>query len=186
MSRWNRKQIVLDASLSTGSSDSRFNPLSQHPGDENRRLLEAVWEEEHISVFNQQLRQEWREHASPFALAWLARMALKNRTIIEEGSDFLPLLQTVCDCLRSHSEKEAMAKDFHLIRSALATGQLIVSNEVRFPRSLARACEALGELRLLYYGNPGVEGDECRLWIKSGAEKIPTRRIDVWAANNAA
>lgn len=110
-------------------------------------------------------------------------MVLKNRTVFDEGSGFSHLCQPACDCLPNAEEKASLAKDFHLVQSALATGQLILSNEMRFPRQVARACAVVPKLAELYYGNPGVEGEDCRLWIKAGAEKEPDRRIDTWFAN---
>ena len=184
MSRLNRKKLVLDASIALGSYDSMFNPASSLPGDANRRTLEAVWEEEHVAVFNRQLEREWRDHESPFATAWRGRMVLKNRTVTDEGSDFSPLLQVACDCLPNPEEKASLAKDFHLIQSALATGQLILSNEVRFPQLVARACPVVQQLAFLHYANPNVEGDACRLWIKAGAGKDAERRIDLWAESH--
>ena len=184
MSRLNSKQLVLDASLALGSNDRMFNPVGNVAGDVNRRCLDAVWEEEHVAVFNRQLRQEWRDHASLSARAWLQRMTQKSRVVDEEGNGFSRLLQPACGCLPSAGEKADLAKDFHLAQSALATGQLILSNEVRFPRHVTRACVAVPEFAQLYYGNPAIEGEDCRLWIKAGADKEPGRRIDNWFANH--
>jgi len=184
MSRLNSKRLVLDASLALCSNDRKFNPIGDTAGDRNRKCLQAVWDEKHVAVFNRQLQQEWRDHASPFAIAWLRNMIQKNRMVVDEGNDFAPLLQPACDCLPSDGEKEALAKDFHLVQSALATGQMILSNEVRFPRYVARACVGVPKLAELYYGNPQVEGEACRLWIEAGADKEPGRRIDNWFANH--
>ncbi len=184
MSRFNCKRLVLDASLALGSNDLMFNPIGDAAGDRNRKCLLAVWEEEHVAVFNRQLQREWRDHASPFAVAWLRKMIQKSRMLVDEGNNFSPLLQPACDCLPSPGEKAGLAKDFNLVQSALATGQLILSNEVRFPRCVTRACVAVPELAQLYYGNPRIEGEDCRLWIKAGADKEPDRRIDNWFANH--
>jgi hypothetical protein len=184
MSRWNSKQLVLDASLATSSRDSMFNPVSGLPGDNNRRFLDAVWEEEHVAVFNSQLQREWRDHASPSALTWLQRMIQKSRTLVEEGIEFSVLQEPACACQASEEQRAALQKDFHLVQSALATGQLIVSNETRFPRHVVAACASVQDLLLLHYGNPAIEGEACRLWIKAGAEKEPDRRIDVWASKH--
>jgi hypothetical protein len=108
-------------------------------------------------------------------------MEQKSRIVLEDGEQFAALADRACACLSGATEKAALAKDFHLIQSALATGQLVLSNEVWFPRYVALACAAVQELASLYYANPVVEGDPCRLWIKAGAEKTPGRRIDVWA-----
>jgi hypothetical protein len=129
MSRLNSKRLVLDASLALGSNDQMFNPIRDADGDRNRGCLQAVWEEEHIAVFNRQLQREWRDHASPFAIAWLQKMIQKSRMVVDEGNNFSPLLQPSCDCLPAAGDKASLAKDFHLVQSALATGQLILSNE---------------------------------------------------------
>jgi hypothetical protein len=184
MSRFNSKELVLDASLALGSNDQMFNPVGDAAGERDRKCLEAVWDEEHVAVFNRRLRREWRDHASPSAAAWLRKMTQKSRTVVDEGNEFSPLLQPACDCLPSAEEKADLAKDFHLVQSALATGQLILSNEVRFPRHVTRACVAVPILAQLYYGNPRIEGEDCRLWIKAGADKEPARRIDNWFANH--
>jgi hypothetical protein len=184
MSRLNSKQLVLDASIALGSNDLLFNPVGGATGDRNRSCLQAVWEEEHVAVFNRQLQREWRHHASQFAAAWLRRMIQKSRIVIHEGSHFAPLLQSACECLSSEGEKAALVKDFHLVRSPLATGQIILSNEARFPRQINQACATVPQLAELYYGNPQLEGEDCRLWIKAGANKGSDRRIDRWLAKH--
>jgi len=184
MSLKNRKKLVIDANLAFGSSDPMFNPMSNIAGDVNRRCLDAVWEEGHIAVFNEQLRREWRDHASRSATKWLQAMELKNRAVDEEGERFLELLAPACTCQPTDSHRGDLEKDFHLVRSALATEQTIISRETRFPTLIAKACPTIHGLALLYYANPAVEGDECRLWIKAGAEKDADRRIDVWASNH--
>jgi hypothetical protein len=186
MTNWNCKQLVVDASVAAGSNDQMFNPAGEKSGDRNRSCLQAVWDEKHFAVFNEQLRLEWRKHASPFAVSWLQKMVQKNRVIVEEGGRLGGLLKPICDCQSSEGHKEAIKKDFHLIRSALASGQLIVSNEVRLPRHIATACDSVRELLLLHYGSPAVEGEVCRLWIKAGAEKRTDRRIDNWVITNCA
>jgi hypothetical protein len=139
MSRWNSKQIVVDANVARGSSNDRmFNPVSGNLGAQNRQCLQAIWEEKHLAVFNLTLRQEWNRHASSHAKGWLRNMEQKNRIAQEDGERFAVLADPAGACLSSEGERAALAKDFHLIQSALATGQLILSNEVRFPRFVPR------------------------------------------------
>jgi hypothetical protein len=183
MSSRNRKKLVIDANLAFGSSDPMYNPMSDVAGDMNRRCLEAVWEEGHVAVFNEQLRREWRDHAGRSARRWLQTMELKNRVVDEEGKEFLALLTPACGCQSTNRHKADLEKDFHLVRSALATEQTIISLETKFPTFIAKACSAVQELTSLYYANPAVEGDACRRWIKAGAEKDADRRIDSWVEN---
>lgn len=184
MSKLNSKQLVLDASLAFGSNDLMFNPVGDVAGDRNRKCLQAVWEEEHVAVFNRQLQQEWRNHASRYAASWLQNMTRKGRTLVAEGEAFSRLMEPACQCQTSDAQRMALEKDFHLVQSALATGRLILSNEIRFPRHLANACPRVPELQELHFGGPVIEGEACRLWIKAGAEKELERRIDVWTDNH--
>jgi hypothetical protein len=134
-----------------------------------------------VAVFNKQLRREWRDHASRSARRWLQTMEQKDLTVDVEGEAFAVLLAPARECQITDRHKADLEKDFHLVRSALGSGQTILSNELNFPRFLAKACPTVQELASLYYANPEAEGDACRLWIKAGAVKETTRRIDIWA-----
>jgi hypothetical protein len=161
-----------------------FNPILGDPGAQSRQCLQAIWEERHIAVFGRNLRDEWIRHASSYARSWFRNMELKSRVVLDDGEQFAELSGPACACLSGAGEKAALVKDFHLIQSALATGQLILSNETRFPRYVALASVAIRELASLHYANPAIEGDQCRLWIKAGAEKEADRRIDRWIENH--
>jgi hypothetical protein len=190
MSRRNSKQIVIDANLAYASGNLKFNPQIDPVGastpDRCRQCLQAIFDEGHLAVFGRKLYEEWRRHAKDgsYARDWLGLMARKNRIVREDGDRFANLAGPACACLISDAERNSLKKDFHLLQSALATGQLLVSGEVNLPRLVTQACAEVEELSSLYYGNPASEADECRLWIKAGAEKDADRRIDVWAANH--
>ncbi|MGH9343963.1 MAG: hypothetical protein ACRD19_09410 [Terriglobia bacterium] len=191
MSRKNRKQLVVDVNLVYASGDLKFNPtfdpVQSNSADRSRHCLQAIWEEEHIAVFSSSLREEWNRHArhNKYVQKWLERMAVKGRILEEDGERFANLASPASACLATEAQG-AMKKDFHLVQSALASGQLVLSNEARFPQHVAVACGAVEELLRLHYGNPAVEGESCRLWIKAGAEKVADRRIDVWVKNHCA
>ena len=124
--------------------------------------------------------KEWDDHASRFARRWRVEMILTEKILQDiEGEEYSYLLDGACAVLTT--EKDALAKDFHLIQSALAAGQLIVSIERRFPQIVSLASRTVLELAQLYYANPDVEGDECIRWIRDGAEKDVKRQIEVWA-----
>jgi hypothetical protein len=115
MSRWNSKRLVVDASVSKASGDSRFNPSSDIAGDRNRRCLDAMWEEEHVAVFSRQLLTEWQNHASPSAALWLQKMNLKARLVFEEGEAFSELCRAACSSLGGDGPRAALEKDIHLL-----------------------------------------------------------------------
>ena len=182
MSERNKSRLVVDASVAKGSNDRMFNPMSDLPGDLNRQCLIAIREEKHVAVFNSQLEVEWSNHASPFAKRWLGDMVGKEKVLQEEGEQFRELESPARAALGSDEERNALSKDFHLVRSAMATDRIIVSNERRFPAFLVRASEAVIELRELHYASPLHDGDACRLWIKSGARRVAIRKVAAWIA----
>jgi hypothetical protein len=172
-------KLVIDANIaqSAGSSDV---PMSLY----SRECLNAVRECEHVAVFSRQLLDEWGEHASHISRQWWRSMAARRRIDYTEGDEFAPHLGPACASLKQDRWRDALRKDFHLVQSALATGQLILSNEKDLPQFVALACRAVKALLQLHYANPAVEGDACILWIKAGAEKETDRRIDVWVENH--
>jgi hypothetical protein len=111
-------------------------------------------------------------------------MVARRRVDYTEGDEFAPHLDRACTSLEQEGWREALRKDGHLVRSALATGQLILSNEKDLPQFLALACNRVRELLSLHYGSPAIEGDACISWIRAGAQKDAGRRIDVWVENH--
>jgi hypothetical protein len=181
MSQSSGKQIVIDACVASScSSGEIFNPQPDHSGIHCRNCLMAIADGNHIAVFSPELAKEWDNHASRFARHWRAEMLLTDKVLLNvEVESFSILLDRALAVLTT--EKESLTKDFHLIQSALASGQLIVSIESRFPQIVSVASMAVPEFTLLYYANPAVEGEVCIQWIKDGAEKDVSRRIDAWA-----
>ena len=177
------KQIVIDACVATScSSGELFNPEPVSIGIHCRNCLMAITDGAHTAVFSQMLLKEWSDHPSTFSRRWLAEMILAEKVLINvEGSEYDYLLGVAYAGLTT--EKAPLTKDFHLVRSALAAGQIIISKEKRFSNIMAKATKVVPEFASLYYGNPEVEEDRCINWIKEGAEKQPDRRIDIWAEN---
>jgi hypothetical protein len=179
MTRKNGKRLVIDANIAHSAGTCEV-PSSRY----SRTSLEVVLEGDYVAVFNQSLRQEWKDHSSKYARIWWRSMAAQKRIEDTEGEEFAQHLDRACLCLEHDTWKDALRKDFHLVQSALASGQTIISNEKHFPFFVATVCHTVKELASLYYANPTVEGDICILWIKAGAEKDTARRIDVWAENH--
>jgi len=179
MTRKKGKWLVIDANIAHSAGTGEV-PTSRY----SRTSLEIVLQGEHIAVFNPSLRQEWKNHSSKFARIWWRAMSARRRIEDREGGEFSQHLDRACACLEHPSWKDALRKDFHLIQSALATDQTILSNERDFPRFVAAVCRTVHELSTLYYGNPAAEGDVCILWLQAGAEKDADRNISVWAENH--
>jgi len=173
------KRLVIDANIahSAGFSDvqdSRYCRLS----------LDAVLDGDYVAVFNEALRREWKDHLSRYSWTWQRSMVAQRRVEYAEGKEFAIYLDRACSSLEHERWKDDLRKDFHLIQSALASGQTILSLEKNFPKFVAIASLKVREFSTLYYANPASEGEGCVDWIKAGAEKIPNRRIDVWVRNH--
>jgi hypothetical protein len=104
----------------------------------------------------------------------------------EEGDEFAYLLDRACACLEYAAWQDALRKDFHLVQSSLATGQILLSNESKLPGHLTTCCNSVPAFRKLFFANPEKEKDACIQWIKAGAKKDPHRRIDQWSRRQAA
>jgi hypothetical protein len=179
MTRNNRKRLVIDANVARSAGDSDV-PVSHY----SRAALDAILQGEFIAVFSVALRTEWNKHASLHSKLWWASMFARRRVENNDGLEFATHLDRACSCLEQDKLKEALAKDFHLLQSALASGRTIISNEKNLPKLVAIAGSKVRELSMLYYANPAVEGDNCILWLRAGAELEADRRIDVWESNH--
>ncbi len=168
-------RLVIDANIAQSAGRSEV-ASSRYC----RECLNAVLECEHKAVFSQPLREEWREHSSLHARRWWRSMSARRRVEFLEGEEFAAHLDRSCACLEHDRWKEDLRKDFHLIQSALASDQTILSRERDFPKYVAIACRTVRVLSTLYYSNPEAEEEQCILWIKAGAEKHTDRRIDFW------
>jgi len=179
MTRKNGKRLVIDANIAHSAGAGEV-PSSRY----SRESLAAILAGEYTVVFNRSLLQEWKNHLSRFAMIWWRSMAAQKRIENAEGEEFARHLDRACACLEHDRWKSDLIKDFHLVQSALASGQTIISNERNFPVFVATACHSVKELAALYYANPATEGDVCISWITDGAEKVADRRIDIWAENH--
>jgi hypothetical protein len=174
-------RLVIDANIAHSAGSSEV-PVSLY----SRECLNAVREYKHVAVFSKQLMEEWRQHASLISRQWWKSMAARRRIENVEGTEFAPHLDRACACLVEDKSKEDFRKDFHLVRSALAADQMILSNESNFPGYLKAAARTMRILSSLYYGNPAVEGEPCIEWVRGGACPEAARRIDCWQENHAA
>jgi hypothetical protein len=180
MTRKNGKRLVIDANIARSAGAGEV-PISRY----SRACLEAVLDGDYVAVLNPPLREKLKDsHSSKVFQIWWRAMAARKRFEDNEGKEFAHHLDRACTCLEQDRWKEALCKDFHLVQSALATDQTILSNEKNLQKFLALACSRVQVLSVLYYANPAAEGDDCILWIKAGAEKDADRRIDVWAENH--
>lgn len=168
-------RLVIDANIAQAAGSSEI-PSSRYC----RICLDVVLSGGHAAVFSAVLREEWRNHAGLHAKRWWRSMAARRKIEFLEGGEFAMHLDRASFCLEVTRDREALRKDFHLVCSALAADQIILSNEMDFPRYVALACRKVQVLTTLYYANPAREGGPCIRWVQSGARKEPDRRVAAW------
>lgn len=174
-------RLVIDANIaqSAGGLDV---PSSRY----SRECLNAVLGNDHVAVFGQPLRDEWKEHSSLHSRRWWRSMVARKRIEFLDGAEFAVHLESSCACLKHDRWKEDLRKDFHLVQSALASDRTILSNEREFPKYVSIACVTVRVLSGLYYANPSLEGESCIQWIQAGAENETGRRIEAWVRSYCA
>lgn len=169
-------RLAIDANIahSAGSSDV---PSSLY----SRNCLNAVLEHGHVAVFGQLLQGEWKEHASLHSKRWWRSMMARKRIEFQDGREFAGHMEPACACLVHDRWKDDLRKDFHLVQTALAADNTVLSNERSFPKYVAIACKSVRALASLYYACPALEGEASIQWIEAGATPEADRQIESWA-----
>ncbi|PKQ31605.1 MAG: hypothetical protein CVT62_07085 [Actinobacteria bacterium HGW-Actinobacteria-2] len=112
------------------------------------------------------LREEWRTHASPSMVGWLATMVTRRRVRSESDrriADFRRLVSNIVD----EGIQSAVEKDAHLTEAAIYYHVPVVSQDARQRRYL---CDMVGEYPLLgalQWTNPCTDQD-WEQWIREG------------------
>lgn len=73
--------------------------------------------------------------------------------------------------------KAALLKDLHVFACALATGRVIVSNEVRLKKHLVRFGSLESQVLLILWASPAEEGEACSFWLRGGAKHERARLL---------
>src|SRR5205809_1828599 len=117
-------ELVVDASVACAAGETE-HLVSRAC----REFLQEVLKICHKIVMTKEIRQEWNDHQSKFALRWRSVMTGKKK-VVDVGSAEKPELRRAIDSLELEGNKRgAILKDIHLVEAALATGQSIVSKD---------------------------------------------------------
>ena len=159
------RRLVVDTNVARSASESE-HPIS----DACRQVLETMLNEQHKVVLTATQFQEWRKHQSRFTRNWLARMASKKlwHVLAPEPDSGLTNGIYAMDCT-ARIRKE-MLKDVHLLENALATDDVVLSQETNVFGLFCKYADALQLPRPVAWMNPADDAAACVAWIKSGAE----------------
>jgi hypothetical protein len=160
------KRLVIDASVaqSCGGPEASY-PTSVHCRD----FLKAVLKSRHQVVINPDMRDEWNEHQSRQAKAWLRQMVGRKRVVFQQKPVRNPVLwdflENMATTDREHHE---ITKDICLLEAALASDRIIISLDENTARKyFHEAAFTLQLLRSIAWLNPDkIEAEQPIAWIK--------------------
>ncbi len=166
--------IVVDASVARSAGES-----GKPQPEACRQALLAILDHNHRLAMSALVRKEWMKtrpgnpipYATLFALRWLTQMQSAGRVdeiTLEENS---PLRQRCLGSLQHNNQTitsvGAVAKDFHLVETALQADQRVVSLDVKIVGHLARLRETAEEICSVMWVHPVIHQSET--WLRDGA-----------------
>lgn len=118
------KSLVIDASVAHASGgENATHPEATHTRD----FLQAVLKICHKAVMSPAIRDEWNAHQSGFARAWRRSMVARGKLLLSDIDERPDIRKEIKKAAVTNNQKDAMQKDCHLLESAIATNQRIVS-----------------------------------------------------------
>lgn len=112
------------------------------------------------------LRAEWRDHASPTMVGWLATMESRKRVRSERDVRVNDLRQAIAE-VDNAGVRDALEKDAHLSEAALMHGVPIASQDDRQRRFLNDLGDVYPLASRLQWFNP-VSDTEWEEWVAQG------------------
>jgi hypothetical protein len=169
------RRIVIDACVASSAGETSEDPTSRCC----REFLEEVLQICHRMVLTSELRREWNDHCSPFALRWWATM--ESRRMVERVEEKRDIRPDISSSARSSSTRKAMLKDAHLIGAAMATDNVIASRDDRAHTQFSEiASKVKGLGKVAWVPIDEDDGDALR-WLRAGARAEPRFRLGLSA-----
>lgn len=172
MSKMSRR-IVVDASVAQSAGNST-HPTSRMCREFLLNMLTIC----HKVVLTQEIKVEWKNHASSFSVTWLAAMRAKGKIVTvypDDDGSYGARIRVASGF--TVQQIAAMEKDLLLILAALETDGLIASCDSKARALFAQAALELEEIQKVIWVNPNKEIDSCGDWLKSGARHAPERSL---------
>ena len=172
MAKKSARRLVIDADVASSAGTSE-RPDSRAC----RQFLKTVLDVGHHVVRTPKINREWCDHSSKYSMTWLRLMYQKKRYV--HYDDAGPnkslrkrILKTVpCD------QRQAAAKDVHLIEAARYPDHLIASGDKKARRIFRSASESVHELKQIVWVNPKLPKDDPICWLRNGAPSEAHRQL---------
>lgn len=135
----------------------------------------------HHIVMALELSEEWDEHQSNFAAAWLANMIATKRFHYIQLPQNRILHEKIEATASQQKDINAMLKDFHLLGAALATDKTIISLDETIRTLFAQTSQQVSEIRDIIWVNPERTTEEQPIaWLQSGAPPEAHRQLSAY------
>jgi hypothetical protein len=169
-----RAHLVIDASVARAAGgEGAEHPTSRHCRD----FLGAVLRICNHTVLTAAGLAEWKKHRSRFARLWLASMFAKRKVDAAGVGMDAALRGKILDTAASEKEREAMAKDLHLLDAALKTDRIVVSLDDEALGIFARTSGRVGEIREIVWINPAKAAEGVIEWLEGDTPAEEGRKL---------
>ena len=169
------KRLVVNASVARAAGGEKATASVSINCTE---FLETFRDESpHHVVMTFELSEEWNEHQSNFAAAWLKSMIARKRFVYIQPPLNSELSDQIERTATLEKDVEALRKDFHLLQAAIATDQTIISRDETVRGLFAHASQQVGEIRNIIWVNPDRPAEEPIAWLQNGAPPEGHRRL---------
>lgn len=159
------KRLVVDASVARSAGGDK---APEGPSRQCRDVLEAILKIGHRVVFSPEGLAEWRKHKSSYARGWLVQMFSRRKVIQAQGQDDA-FRARLLSAAPSGSIRAAMAKDAHLIESAVQHDRIVLSRDEAMRQILRGVATEIREIAPVLWANPDFEDEGVRFWLEHGA-----------------
>jgi len=167
------KRFVIDASVARSAGKRKsIDPVASTCRDFLQKALDICYR----VVMNKKISDEWDEHQSQFALKWRATMKAKKKIVSLSQVSHKRLREKIKKATSDVREYEAMKKDLHLIRSALATDKIIISRDNEARECYSKIRDEVIELTSLIWVDPTRSNEQAIEWLENGA-KFEKKRL---------
>ncbi len=173
------RQLVVDASIAhDAGSDAATHPT---PVACRAFLQEIAAHRGYALVWTEAIADEWRRHASPFAIRWRTQMASTGRIVDVDGERDDGLRESIELAATALEGGGVMQKDAHLIEAALATERTVTSCDDRARGWFARSARRIPRLAKIVWVNPATPAEGPVEWLRAGAKPERPRTLATYA-----
>ena len=171
MAKRHRRNLVVDADVARSAGESKHSISSAC-----RRFLDTMSEVGHSVVMTKAIGEEWRRHRSGYSATWLTRMYGKKQVYRAAIEPDAYLRHRVNNVVTGH-QRNAAAKDVHLIEAALGTDRLVASQDERARAAFRNAARGARELNPIVWVNPTRWTENPIDWLRNGAKAEDCRQL---------